>query len=149
MAYISGGVQSEGAARFVIGTIDRAQSALFFSSHAWHLRFVGVERGKRFGRSAFAGYTVEVIDQLLDLGDWRMPAHVAARSHSFGKVAPNVGVRSAGTILLLTKFVAHVGEHGAAQFAFVEPDGKLSQVCRERGHVMIVVLGICANLVAA
>src|SRR6202048_1649592 len=149
MAYISGGVQREVAGRFVIGTIDRAHSALVFSSDAWHLRFVGGEGGKRFGRSAFAGYTVEVIDQLLDLGDGRMPAHVAARSHSFGKVAPNVGVRSAGTIFLLTEFVAHVGEHSAAQFAFVEPDSKLRQVCRESGHEMIVVLGICANLVAA
>src|ERR1700704_3130666 len=104
MVYISGGVQCEVAAGFVIGTIHGAQAALFFSSQGRHLRFVGVERGKRFGRGAFAGYTVEVIDQLLDLGDGRVPAHVAAPSHSFGKVAPNVGVRSAGTILLLTKF---------------------------------------------
>src|SRR5258708_5102550 len=128
MLYISGGVQCEVAARFVIGTIHGAQATLFFFRHAWHLRFIGVEGGERLGRSAFAGYTSEVIDQLLDLGDWRMPAHVAAGPHSFGKVAPNVGVRSAGTIFLLTKFVTHVGEHSAAQFTFVQPDSKLRQV---------------------
>src|SRR6266853_3845663 len=103
MVCISGGVQCEVAAGFVVGTIDRAQAALFFLSQAWHLRFVGVERGQRFGRGAFAGYEVEVIDQLLDLGDWRMPANVPARSHAFGKVAPNVGVRSAGPVFLLPK----------------------------------------------
>src|SRR3979490_2950098 len=119
MIYIRGGVQGEVAASFVVGAIHRSQTAFFFFGYVWHLRFVGVEGSKRFGRSAFAGYMVEVVDQLVDLGDWRMPTHVAVRSHSFGKVAPNVGVRAAGTVFLLTKLVAHIGQHGAAQFAFV------------------------------
>lgn len=79
-----------------------------------------------------------------------MPPQVAPRAHAFRKVEPEFGVgngilpESARSSFL----VAHVGQHGPPQLAFIQAKGEPSQVARERFHMMIVVARILAQILA-
>src|ERR1039458_8034030 len=46
-------------------------------------------------------------------------------------------------------FIGHVGEHGAAQLPFFQPDAELSQVARECIHVRVIILGVFTQIVAS
>ena len=52
--------------------------------------------------------------------------------------------RSTGCASLVT----HVGQHRAPQLAFVQAKGKFRQIAGKRFHVMVVVAGILAQIVA-
>ena len=76
-------------------------------------------------------------------------AQVAAGSHAFGKVQPQLGVlRIFAGGIVAALLVGQVGEHGAAQFAFFETHAEFGQIGGERVYVMIVVARILAEIVA-
>ena len=47
-----------------------------------------------------------------------------------------------------TLFVAHVGQHRAAQFAIFQAQSQRRQIRRKRLHMMVVILRILAQIVA-
>ena len=81
----------------------------------------------------------------------QVPAHISSRSHAFGKIEPELGVRH-GILARSTPsalLVAHVGQHGTPQLAFVQPQGQLGQIAGKCLDVMVVVAGILAQVVAS
>src|ERR1700720_2833945 len=87
MVYVGGGVQSEIAARLLIGPIQFAQSTIFFLGDSRHLRFVGIKSRQRLFWSSFSRDTLEPLDQLADLSH-RPPSRDPASAHAFDEVEP-------------------------------------------------------------
>ena len=50
--------------------------------------------------------------------------------------------------IFATLFIGHVGENGAAQLTFLQPDTELRQITRKRVHVRVIILGVGAQIVA-
>src|SRR5579863_3272637 len=120
MVYIGGGVQREVSAGLVVGSVHFAQPALFFGRHARHLRFVSIERSQRFLGRTLGGDIVKVPDQLANFGDRSMPIQTPARSHALGEVEPQSCMRHLIFTPVYALLIAHVGQHGAPQFSFIQ-----------------------------
>ena len=74
-----------------------------------------------------------------------MSLRVAARSHGFGKVEPQFGVL--GIRVVPAFLVGEVGQHSAAEFAFLETQAEFRQAGREGIYMMVVILGVVAEIV--
>src|SRR6266849_6581599 len=79
-----------------------------------------------------------------------MHAYIAARSHAFRKIEPQLRMGSAGLTAGVRRavFFAHIGKDGSPQFPVYETDGQCREVNWKRRHVMVVVQGILPQIVS-
>src|SRR5215470_6581806 len=85
------------------------------------------------------------LHQLRDATGWVAAAGHTSCSECLRKLKPNLVMRA---VVPAAFFVRQIGEHRLAKFAVVKPHRQFGEIGGERPHMVIVIRGVLADVLA-